>query len=147
MATLRSLAPESRLTGGAAAVLIFSMVLPWYQVSSLGKADSRSALQVFTWVEAAILLVAAGVLFLVWARAQRRRFHLPGGDGFIVSLAGGWVLALLVWRLFDKPSISGPTTTVGIDWGIFVAPLAARGPVAAGARGAGAGGPPPPHPL
>src|SRR3954468_7258235 len=111
MATLRSLPPESRLTGGAAAVLILSMVLPWYQVSALGKADSRSALQVFTWVEAAILLVAAGVLYLVWARAQRRRFHLPGGDGFIVSLAGGWVLALLVWRVFGKASIRGPAPT------------------------------------
>ena len=29
---LRELPPESRLTGGAAAALIFSMVLPWYQV-------------------------------------------------------------------------------------------------------------------
>ena len=106
--TLRELPPESRLTGGAAAALIFSMVLPWYQVSSIGKADSRSAFQVFTWVEASILLVAAAVLYLVWARAQRMRFHLPGGDGFIVSLAGGWVMVLLIWRLFDKPSISGP---------------------------------------
>ena len=96
------------MTGGAAAALIFSMFLPWYQVSAVGEADSRSAFQVFTWVEAAILLVAAAVLYLVWARAQRRRFHLPGGDGVIVSLAGGWVLVLLIWRLFDKPSISGP---------------------------------------
>src|SRR3954447_19000080 len=134
MATLRSLPPESRLTGGAAAVLILSMVLPWYQVSALGKADSRSALQVFTWVEAAILLVAVAVLYLVWARAQRQAFHLPGGDGAVVTAAGCWALALLVWRLFDKPSIPGPTTTVGIDWGIFVALLAAGGLVAAGAR-------------
>ena len=145
--TLRELPPESRLTGGAAAALIFSMVLPWYQVSALGKSESRSALQVFTWVEAAILLVAAAVLYLVWARAHRQRFHLPGGDGLIVSLAGGWVLALLVWRLFDKPSISGPTTTVGIDWGIFVALLAAGALVAAGARVRAAGRPEPANPI
>jgi hypothetical protein len=145
--TLRELPPESRLTGGAAAALIFSMVLPWYQVSSLGKAESRSALQVFTWVEASILLVAAAVLYLVWARAQRMRFHLPGGDGLIVSIAGGWVLLLLVWRLFDKPSISGPTTTVGIDWGIFVALLSAGVLVAAGARVRAAGRPEPANPI
>ena len=108
--TLRGLPPESRLTGGAAAALIFSMVLPWYQVSALGKAESRSAFQVFTWVEASILLVAGAVLYLVWARAQRMRFHLPGGDGLIVSIAGGWVLLLLIWRLFDKPSISSTST-------------------------------------
>lgn len=145
--TLRGLPPESRLTGGTAAALIFSMVLPWYQVSSLGKAESRSALQVFTWVEAAVLLVAAAVLYLVWARAQRMRFHLPGGDGVVVSAAGVWVLVLLIWRLFDKPSISGPTTTVGIDWGIFVALLAAGGLVAAGARMRAAHRPEPPNPI
>jgi hypothetical protein len=147
MGTLRSLPPESRLTGGAAAGLIFSFVLPWYQVSALGKAESRSALQVFTWVEAAILLVAVAVLYLVWARAQRQRFHLPGGDGLVVTAAGGWVLALLVWRLFDKPSISGPTTTVGIDWGIFVALLAAGALIAAGARVRAAGRPEPANPI
>ena len=43
-----------------------------------------------------MLLVAAGVLFLVWARAQGKAFHLPGGDGFVISLAGGWAMALLV---------------------------------------------------
>ena len=144
---LRELPPESRLTGGAAAALIFSMVLPWYQVNSLGKDESRSAFAVFTWVEAAILLVAAAVLYLVWARAQRRRFHLPGGDGFVVSLAGGWVLALLIWRLFDKPKIGGATTTVGIDWGIFVALLAAGALVAAGARVRAAGRPEPANPI
>jgi hypothetical protein len=147
MEKLRSLPPESRLTGGAAAALIFSMVLPWYQVNAFGKDESRSAFAVFTWVEAAILLVAAAVLYLVWARAQRRRFHLPGGDGFIVSLAGGWVLALLVWRLFDKPKIGGATTTVGIDWGIFVALLAASALVAAGARVRAAGRPEPANPI
>src|SRR5918911_4450438 len=95
--TLRSLPPESRMTAGAAGALVFSFLLPWYQVSSLGKADSRSALQVFPWVEAAILLVALAVLYLVWARAQRQAFHLPGGDGAVVTAAGGWALALLIW--------------------------------------------------
>ncbi len=144
---LRGLPPESRLAGGAAAALIFSMVLPWYQVSTVGEADSRSAFQVFTWVEAAILLVAAAVLYLVWARARQMRFHLPGGDGFVVSLAGGWVLVLLIWRLFDKPEVSGATATVGIDWGIFVALVAAGTLVAAGAQMRAAGRPEPANPI
>jgi hypothetical protein len=149
--TLRSLPPESRMTGGAAAALIFSMFLPWYQVSFFrGKdavTDSRSALQVFTWVEAAILLVALAVLFLVYARAQRQAFHLPGGDGFIVSLAGAWALALIVWRLFDKPGVDERAATVGIQWGIFFALLAAAALVAAGARVRAAGRPEPPNPT
>ena len=75
------------------------------------------------------------------------RFHLPGGDGFVVSLAGGWVLVLLIWRLFDKPEVSGATATVGIDWGIFVALLAAGTLVAAGARMRAAGRPEPANPI
>src|SRR4029078_6817341 len=74
---------------------------------------------------AAVLLVAFAVLFLVWARSQRKAFHLPGGDGVAITLGGGWALLLLVWRLFDKPDIPGIGVTVGIQWGIFGALLAA----------------------
>jgi hypothetical protein len=149
--TLRSLPPESRMTGGAALALVVSMLLPWYQVSffrgSDAVTDSRSALQVFTWVEAAILLVALAVLFLVYARAQRQAFHLPGGDGFVVSAAGAWALALIVWRLFDKPDVDERAATVGIQWGIFFALLSAAALVAAGARVRAAGRPEPPNPV
>jgi hypothetical protein len=149
--TLRSLPPESRMTGGAALALVVSMLLPWYQVSYFrgGDAvtDSRSALQVFTWIEAAILLVALAVLFLVYARAQRQAFHLPGGDGFIVSAAGAWALLLIIWRLFDKPSVHEKAATVGIQWGIFFSLLAAVALVAAGARVRAAGRPEPPNPT
>src|SRR4051812_19909451 len=149
--TLRSLPPESRMTGGAAAALACSLLLPWYQVSffrgSRAVSDSRSALQVFTWVEAAILLVALAVLFLVWARAQRQAFHLPGGDGAVVSAAGAWALVLLVWRLFDKPGVHEPAATVGIQWGIFFPLLAAAGLVAAGPPLRAAGRPEAPNPA
>src|SRR4051812_17203318 len=149
--TLRSLPPESRMTGGAAAALAFSLLLPWYQVSffqgSRAVSDSRSALQVFTWVEAAILLVALAVLFLVWARAQRQAFHLPGGDGAVVSAAGAWALVLVVWRLFDKPGVHEPAATVGIPWGVFFALLAAPRPLAARGPRPAARPPPPPPPA
>lgn len=153
--TLRGLPPESRVVGGAAAALAFSLVLPWYQVSYFAQVggrvrtagDSRSALEVFSWVEAAVLLVSLSVLYLVWARAQRRAFHLPGGDGMVVSVAGGWALALLVWRLFDKPGIADPGATIGIQWGIFGALLGAGALVGAGARVRAAGRPEPPNPV
>ena len=51
-----------------------------------------------------MLLVALAVLFLVWARAQRKGFHLPGGDGVvIVARRRLGRAAAAVWRLFDKP--------------------------------------------
>ncbi len=38
-----------------------------------------------------MLLVSVGVLATLLARAEGRDFHLPGGDGTIVMLAGAWV--------------------------------------------------------
>jgi hypothetical protein len=147
----QALPAELRLSAAAAAALAASLILPWYQKSyfqgqKVVQGDV-SALGVFTFVEAAVLLVSIAVLFLVWARSQRKAFHLPGGDGAAITLAGGWALLLLVWRLFDKPSIQGVGVTVGIQWGIFGALLAAGALVAAGARVRAAHRPEPPNPA
>ena len=142
----RSLTAEGRLTAAAALGLFLTMLLPWYQQNAVvtgrgGQGEplvSRdlNAFAVFTFVEAAILLVALAVLALLFARAERRTFHLPGGDGTVVMGAGLWAALLLIWRLFDKPGITtnGVAANVGIQWGIFFA-LAAAGVLAyAGAR-------------
>jgi hypothetical protein len=153
--TVRGLPPELRLAGAAAAGLAFTLILPWYEKSffatngarPVAVSDSLSAFQVFSFVEAAVLLVAAGVLYLVWARAQKKAFHLPGGDGTVIMAAGAWALLLLVWRLFDKPDIDDPGATVGIQWGMFAALLAAGVLTAAGARVRAAHRPEPPNPA
>jgi hypothetical protein len=152
---LRGLAPELRLAAGAAGALGFTLILPWYEKSffattgrgTVAVTDSLSAFQVFSFVEAAVLLVAAAVLYLIWARAQRKGFHLPGGDGTVIVAAGAWALLLLVWRLFDKPDVDDPGATVGIQWGMFAALLAAGLLTAAGARVRAAHRPEPPNPM
>ena len=129
---------ELQLAAAAAVALVLSFVLPWYQKSLFVDGDvvqsNVSALGAFTFVEAAILLVAVAVVFLVWARSQKKGFHLPGGDGVAIILAGGWAMLLLVYRLFDKPDIEGAGATMGIQWGIFGAMLAAGALIAAGLR-------------
>jgi hypothetical protein len=150
---IRTVPPEHRMAAIAAGVLVLSMILPWYQKSFVpqGKSafvqDSLSAFGVFTFVEAAILVVAAGVLFLVWARMEGKAFHLPGGDGFVISLAGSWALLLLIWRVFDRPGDDNPSTEVGIQWGFIVAMAAAAALIAAGARVRAAHRPEPPNPA
>jgi hypothetical protein len=57
----------------------------------------------FSFVEAAEILVALGVLALLRARALGRRFHLPFGDGTVIAAAGIWAAALIVVRLLDRP--------------------------------------------
>jgi hypothetical protein len=148
---LSKVSKEMQLAALAAILLALSMLLPWYQKSFFQNGDvvqaNVSALGVFTFVEAAVLLVSLAVLFLVWARAQQRAFHLPGGDGVAITLAGAWAVLLLVWRLFDKPDIQGAGATMGIQWGIFAALLAAGALIVAGARVRAAHAPEPPNPA
>jgi hypothetical protein len=153
-AAWRELAPERRLAAIAAVALFATMLLPWYQQTAVvsGRrqplvSQDLSAFQVFSFVEAAVLLVAVAVLVLLFLRAEGRAFHLPGGDGGVVMAAGLWVVLLLVWRLFDKPGISGHGVAgnVGIQWGIFFA-LGAAGLLAyAGSRMRRAERPEPPY--
>jgi hypothetical protein len=148
---LRTLPSEMRLAGAGAVALGLSLLLPWYQKSFFVRGvvidDNLSAFGVFSFVEAAVLLVALAVLFLVWARSQRKAFHLPGGDGVAITLAGGWAVLLLVWRLFDKPHVAGPGATIGLQWGIFGALVAACALAAIGARVRAAHRPEPPNPV
>ena len=140
----RALEPEQRLAGAAAAALFVTMLLPWYQQNAVVNApritplQSRNlnAFQVFSFVEAAVLLVAVAVMYLLYARSEGRDFNLPGGDGSVIFAAGIWTALLLILRLFDKPGINhhGIAANVGVQWGIFFA-LAAAGLLAlAGSR-------------
>jgi len=148
---LRTLPPELRNAGIAAAALVVTVFLPWYEKSFATRGGfiktNLNAFQAFSFIEVAVLLVALGVLFLVWARGQQKGFHLPGGDGTVIMAAGGWAVLLLVWRLFDKPSVSDPGATVGIQWGMFAALLAAGVLAATGARVRAAHRPEPPNPA
>jgi hypothetical protein len=150
-AAWRALAPEQRLVAFAALGLLVTMFLPWYSTTSPGKLgqrivavhDSQTAIGAFSWVEAAVLLVALGVLALLFARGERRAFHLPGGDGVVITGAGVWACVLIVWRFFDKPEL-GKGVSVGLEWGIFVALAAAVALVLAGNRVRAAHRPEPP---
>jgi hypothetical protein len=149
--SLSKVSKEMQLAGLAAILLALSELLPWYQKSyfQAGKVVQANvrALGVFTFVEAAVLLVSLAVLFLVWARSREKAFHLPGGDGVAITLAGGWAVLLLVWRLFDKPDIQGAGATMGIQWGIFGAMVAAGALIAAGLRVKQIDAPEPPNPA
>jgi hypothetical protein len=138
----RSLAAEQRPAAIAAIVLLLSMFLPWYEKNVCAVvdkqvgcgSDSISAFGVLSFIEAAIFLVAAGVLALLFFRAERRAFHLPGGDGTVVFGAGLWATFLLFVRVFSRPDVPGEGSTVGIQWGFFIAFLAAGALAYAGWR-------------
>jgi hypothetical protein len=128
----RALSADQKLAAIAAIALLLSMLLPWYQETGnalvnnrLAPIDnSKNAFQVYSFVEAAVFVVSAGVLALLYARGHRRAFHLPGGDGAVIMAAGFWVMFLVFYRQLDKPDgrHEGPiNTSIGVEWGIFVA--------------------------
>jgi hypothetical protein len=145
-----ALDPDQRFAAGAAVALLLAMFLPWYEKSVLAPGtrvfahDSISAFGAVSFVEAAIFLVSAGVLVLLLARADERPFHLPGGDGTVIFAAGLWATLLIFYRVFDRPNISGEGGTVGIQWGFFVAFVAACALAFAGQRIRAAARPEPP---
>ena len=141
---------DQRFAAAAAGALLATMFLPWYEKSVVipgsrtFATDTISAFGAVSFVEAAIFLVSAGVLVLVFTRAEGGRFHLPGGDGTIVLAAGLWAGALIFYRVFDRPDVSGEGGTVGIQWGFFVAFVAAGALAFAGQRMRAAAQPEPP---
>jgi hypothetical protein len=153
----RLLPHERRLAAVAATGLFLTLFLPWYQrqffVIVGGKpqpaADSQTGWGAFSFVEGAVLLVAACVLVLLFRRAEGRAFHLPGGDGTVITAAGLWACVLVIWRIFDKQGASShgaQVTTYGIEWGIFVALAVAALLAYAGTRIRAAHQPEPPLP-
>ena len=136
---------DQRVAALAALALLATMFLPWYQLTTLAVPGGRpvsggqslSAFQVFTFVEAATLLVVAAVVALLFARAERREFHLPAREGTLLAAAGVWVCLLIFYRQLDQPEPTAgaqAAATVGVNWGIFLAFLAALVLTAAGVR-------------
>lgn len=129
---LSNLAPQYRRAGLVAVLLFATMFLPWYTRNSVGGTPEKpiandttlQAFESFSFVEAAILLVAIAVLGLLFVRGQKRPFHLPGGDGTIIAAAGVWVCVLVLYRLIDNKEGNANnvflTVDYGVTWGIFV---------------------------
>ena len=154
----RVLPQERRLAAGSAIGLFVTLFLPWYQETVIPTGTSRpgalpsaslTGWAAFSPVEAAVLLVAAGVLTLLFIRAEGRAFHVPGGDGGVITAAGFWTCVLIIWRIFDKQGTNNHNqfvTTSGIEWGIFIALLVAAVMAYAGNRIRAAHQPEPPLP-
>jgi hypothetical protein len=134
----RAMEPERRLAAIAAIAMLVTMFFPWYGLQSLNRktgviySHDISAFGDVSFVEAAVFLVAAAVIAMLFARAEGRRFHLPGGDGMIVMIAGCWAGLLIFYRVFSRPDGNG--YPVGIEWGFFLAFVAAGGLALAGWR-------------
>ena len=131
----QALHPDQRLAGLAALGILASMFLPWWRdpLSSL----SYWAVNRFTFIELALVLVAGSVLLLLWGRAEGRGFHLPLSDGTLAAGAGVWCCVLVLARIVDPPTRVLPDRTLDYDlrWGFLVALASGILLAVAGVRG------------
>lgn len=136
LAAWSRLEAAQRLAAYAALAMVATMFLPWYSKSVTAivtrgrdqalasRSEGLSAWAAFSFVEAATILVAVSVLVLLFRRGEGRAFHLPGGDGTVIAVGGGWAAFLIFYRLLDQPAEETTrtlTTSYGLKWGIFFA--------------------------
>jgi hypothetical protein len=128
----RVLHPDQRLAALGALGLVASMFLPWWR-DPFPPELSYWAVNRFTFIELAIVLVAASVLGMLYGRAHGRGFHLPLADGTLAAGAGLWSCVLVLARIADPPTRGG--VDYGLRWGYLVALLSGAVLAFAGVRG------------
>src|SRR3712207_7457442 len=71
-------------------------------------------------------MYSCSVFFFLMIRRPPRSTLFPyttlfRSDGLVISLAGGWAVILLIWRVFDRPGDDAAGVVVGVNWGFIVA--------------------------
>lgn len=145
--TWKSLSRERRAAAIAAGVLWLTLFLPWYQASVVSRnpktrssspiGESLSGWAAFSGVQALILILSLGTILLLFLRAEGRLTFSTANDGWAVTVAGALSVFLVVLGLFNAPSPATRSQYVlstGLEWGIFLALLAAIGMTWAGGR-------------
>src|SRR3954452_5496524 len=132
---LRGLGGNERIAVIGCAVMVGSLLLPWYQ-SPISNDLVLTGIGGFSWAEGALLLIAAATTFLA----------LQGGGGYIPPrplrewglfvAAGSWAAAIVVYRMLDRPpfTLGGRDEPYDLHYAIFVALAGALIIVAAGLR-------------
>jgi hypothetical protein len=115
-----SLDAEQRLAGVGAAGILVSMFTPWWR-DPVFRLSSWAANH-FTFIELALVLVAASVLLLLYRRAQGRVFHLPLSDGTLAAGAGFWCCLLVLVRALEPPTraVRGQSLDYDARWGMLL---------------------------
>lgn len=143
----KALSRERRSAAIAAGVLWLTLFLPWYQASVVSRnprtrsaaptGESLNGWAAFSAVQALILILSLGVVLLLFLRAEGRISYAPGSDGWAITAAGALSVFLVILGLFNAPSPASRgqyVLSTGLQWGIFLALLAAVGLTWAGGR-------------
>jgi hypothetical protein len=132
---LRGLGGNERIAVIGAAVMVGSLLLPWYQSPTSDDLVLTGA-GAFGWAEGALILIAGATTFLA----------LQGGGGYVPPrplrewalfvVAGCWAALIVLYRIVDRPNftLEGHDEPYSLHYAIFVALAGAVIIVIAGLR-------------
>ncbi|MGH2923583.1 MAG: hypothetical protein ACRDKH_06090 [Solirubrobacterales bacterium] len=138
---LRGLRGPERTAVLGVALIVGSLVLPWYDA---GVGDLvQTGLGGFTFAEAAILLTCVATVFLSLKVGGGYVPPRPLTEWGLFAAAGIWAALIVIYRMLDPPAleldlpIADLEREYGLGWGIFVALGGAGVIVLAGIRSRG----------
>jgi hypothetical protein len=132
---LRGLGDNERIAVIGCAVMVGSLLLPWYE-SPISNDLVLTGFGAFGWPEGALVLIAAATTFLA----------LQGGGGYVPPrplrewalfvAAGAWAALIILYRIADPPqfTLEGHDEPYNLHYAIFVALAGAGLIIAAGLR-------------
>ena len=105
-----------------AAVMVFSLLLPWYQ-SPISNDLVLTGIGAFGWAEGTLLLIAAATTFLALQAGGGYVPPRPLREWALFVTAGAWAAAIVVYRMFDRPpfTLGGRDEPYDLHYAIFVA--------------------------
>jgi hypothetical protein len=113
---------EQRLALIGVAAIVISLFLPWW------RSPTDDNLVLTGWgdfgpIEAALLLTAAAVLFLLLELARDYAPPRPLSEGGLLIAGGVWAAVIVTYRMFDRPefTLGGADEPYELHYGIAVA--------------------------
>lgn len=134
---LRRLHADERVALLGIAVIAVSLALPWFGVPLEGDLV-QTGFGAFGWAEGALVLTATATLLLLARIADGWVPPRPLREWGLLATAGAWGMAIVVFRMIDRPSFDLEIIDVhqryGLRYGIFVALAGAALILVAGLR-------------
>jgi hypothetical protein len=132
---LRGLGGNERIAVIGAAVMVGSLVLPWYE-SPISNDLVLTGIGAFGWAEAALVLIAAATTILALQAGGGYVPPRPLREWALFVVAGCWSALIVLYRIADRPrfTLAGHDEPYDLHYAIFVALAGAVIIVMAGLR-------------
>jgi hypothetical protein len=132
---LRGLGGNERIAVIGCAVMVGSLLLPWYQ-SPISNDLVFTGIGAFGWAEGALVLIAAATTALALQCGGGYVPPRPLREWGLFVTAGCWAALIVLYRMVDRPNftLSGHDEPYDLHYAIFVALAGAVIIVAAGLR-------------